>query len=458
VEPLGPGSAALRFATGPAYDRRVQDVAGILAALDEPTARMAASAVTQLLGDPDDPSAFERLCQLDVQEYLWRELPGEPATGRTAHHDVAWALADVLELAGRPRYAALCRDRVTHEILEAWRRDPAAGAAAATVAEQRSGVVPPETETMTLRPDHGSGLERLVRHQASRMLELAVERGELSPGGPDSQRDAERLVDAFLRTPSAAHQGDSPRDALRRDRARAWASRLAGGDRAWIGSVLPAVLREPEDPSAPELSLAPARALLEAVADGVHLTPDGELPAATVVALDDRFAWSDDRPRTRRGRAESRLPPLLFLRQHLQAQGLLTVRQGRLGPSTAGRRCIAEPSHLWRAVVGPAPRWDGVDADVLAVQAGLLLRSPAISREELVDETAAVTGMSRRPMEDGSVAAAVDWVRVEWYRVGVALGWWERSRGRWLGLRLSRLGRAAAAETFWSVVARPASG
>jgi hypothetical protein len=116
-------------------------------------------------------------------------------------------------------------------------------------------------------------------------------------------------------------------------------------------------------------------------------------------------------------------------------------------PSVAGRRGLVAPELLWRAVVGPAPRWAGEpEASALAVEAALLLRSPAVSREELVAETAAILGTS---------VASVDWVRVEWYRVGVVLGWWERSRGRWLGLRLSRLGRAAAAQTFWSVAARP---
>ncbi len=426
----------------------MRDLAGILAALDEPTAHAAASAAAQLLGDPADPQAFERLTQLDVQEFLWRDLPALPAADRAAHHDVAWALADVLELAGRPRYAAVCRDRVTHEIIEAWRRDPSAGAAAAAAAERRSGVVPPDTASLAFGgPGRESALERLVRHQASRVLELAAERGDLSGSELGSQRAAEQLVAAFLSAPAPAHHGACPRDAVRQQRTQAWARHLAGGDPGWLTSVLPAVLREPEDTSAPALSLVPARALLEAAWDGVRLTEGGELPEATVAALDDRFAWSDDRPRSRLARVESRLPPLLFLRQHLQAQRLLVVRHDRLEVTATGRRCLADPVLLWQAVTDPAPRWgDGFDADALAVMAALLLRSPAVSREDLVDEAAAVLG---------GAAAAVDWVRVEWYRVGVPLGWWERSRGRWLGLRLSRLGRAAATQTFWSVAARP---
>jgi hypothetical protein len=234
---------------------------------------------------------------------------------------------------------------------------------------------------------------------------------------------------------------------VRLERVQRWATRLAGDEPGWLAAVLPVVLGEPDVPVGLDLSLAPARALLETVGDGVDLTDGGELPTAMVAALDDRFAWSDDLPRTRRPRVESRLPPLQFLRQHLQDQRLLVVRDRRMELSVTGRRGLVAPELLWRAVVGPGPRWGGRrEASALAVEAALLLRSPAVSREDLVDETAAVLG---------SDAASVDWVRVEWYRVGVVLGWWERSRGRWLGLRLSRLGRAAAAQTFWSVAARP---
>ncbi len=443
----------------------MQDVAGILAALDEPTARAAASAVTRLLGGSvgggvGGPHALDELDQLDLQRFLWRELPTQRLAGRSAHHDVAWALADVLELAGRGRYAALCRDRVTHEVLEAWRRGPDLGSAAAADAERRSGVLPPDTQALRFAhdDDDASPLERLVRHEASRVLEQAVERGDLRPG-PASGRLAEGLVEEFLRTPSAAHHGTSPRDEVRGHRARAWAARLTDGDTTWVDGVLPQATAEPDVPSRPDLSVAPARALLEAAAGGLALTRAGQLPADVVAALDDRFAWSDDRPLTRRAPQEADLPPLLFLRQHLQAQRLLTVRGGRLALSPSGRGCLDDADRLWSAVVGPGPRWaDGFDGDALAVLAGVLLRSPAVSREDLLREATFVLGAAWHRVGGEDLAAAVDWLRVDWYRVGVAFGWWERSRGRWLGLRLSRLGRAAAARTFWAAAARPRSG
>jgi len=233
---------------------------------------------------------------------------------------------------------------------------------------------------------------------------------------------------------------------VRRERALAWAAGFPGGPH-WVSDVLPVLEAEAEVPENVELSLAPARALMEAVGDGLTLTGAGYLPTSVAIALNDHFRWSDRVGIT--PKKEGDVPPLRFLREHLMAQQLLTVRRGLITVSTRGRDALSDPAVFWAAVTETAPRWDDFEQEVLAVAAVLLVGSPDV--EHL---SAEITARLADRWLANDLERDVNWVFLDWYRVGLSLGWWDAKRGRWLD-RLSPRGVAAAARAFWAVAAKP---
>ena len=206
----------------------------------------------------------------------------------------------------------------------------------------------------------------------------------------------------------------------------------------------------PAPPPRVALSLASARGVLEAVGDGLGLTPAGHLPEDTVLALDDRFRWTEEFPWMRAGN-EAGLPPLRILREHLTAQGLLASDGRRLALTDRGRAALAETSRLWSAVVDPAPRWTHeFDRDVLGVLAASLLRSGTFTPGRAAEEVAHVLTAKWRPARadgPGSVFDGVSPVVHSWYQLGVPLGWWDTGRGP-ADRHPNAFGAAAAAAVF----------
>ena len=118
--------------------------------------------------------------QASVQSFLWWDVPR-----RHDHGDwdaLTEAAAVLLEAVGRERLADIARSAQTAEILEAWRVDPAAGAAACRSAQVASGVEPPDTEILAwgsiMSPEEADALGAVER-----ALSDAVASGELVPGG-----------------------------------------------------------------------------------------------------------------------------------------------------------------------------------------------------------------------------------------------------------------------------------
>jgi hypothetical protein len=429
------------------------EVEAALAALDGDTAAEVRPMVEHLVGPESERLPLSTVNQLDLQHLLWHELPTRWFTDDYDHHELAWALGDFFAAAGHGRYAELCRADRTHTIIAAWHRDPEEGARLAAAAQRASGVVPPDTEALAFGNVMG-GHEARVHAAVAVLLEEAIVAGRLEPGDRRFAAGAARLVEDFLLAPSPVHDGESPACVVRRERAAIWAHQLGTVD-FWTG-VLRALDDEPVVPADVGLSVAPARALLEAVGDGVALTKAGYLPPALALTLDARFGWSDDYGSTR-PRGESDLPPLMFLHGHLEAQRLLSRRGGRLTVSAKGRRCLADDGRLWSALVTPQPRWQtGFETDTLAVMAAVLLDSDALTGEQIGDRMEQVVSRKWRGEDGSGVGDGLWWVRVEWYRLGITLGWWQRRSGR-LGLAwtLSSFGRAAAAAAFWSVAGAP---
>jgi hypothetical protein len=208
------------------------------------------------------------------------------------------------------------------------------------------------------------------------------------------------------------------------------------------------------------LSLSSARALLATVGSGLTLTADGQLPLGTVLALDDRFRWTEEFPWMRIGE-ERDVAPLRLLHDHLVAQRLL-VRDGRrLTRSAAGVGCTESTASLWRALVDPSPRWSHpFQRDALGVMAASVLRSADFALGRIGEEMTHVLAGKWRPsrtalrgtMFDGALQVAQ-----AWYQIGVPLGWWDTGRGP-ADRRPNTFGRKAAVAVFRVVAGPHASG
>ena len=237
--------------------------------------------------------------------------------------------------------------------------------------------------------------------------------------------------------------------------ARLWTASFPGVPGEFWQPALEVVHRAADVPERAALSLASAHALIATVGDGLTLTTAGRLPRATVEALDDRFRWTEEFP-WMDAAEESSIAPLLFLHEHLLSQGLL-VRDGRELTATAeGTACLADTGRLWRAVVGPQPRWVGeFDRDALGVMAASLLRTPELTISRVAEEMTHVLAGKWRPSGAATGATVFDGaflVAQAWYQIGVPLGWWDSGRGP-ADRRPNAWGHAAAAAMFRSVAA-----
>ncbi len=425
----------------------------LLAGLDEGTARRAESAVDWLLGARGERLPLSSLAQLDVQYFLWHKLPLNWFTDDAEHHEIAWALGDFFEAAGLERYAALCRDRRTHEILAAWHRDEDEARRLEQRAQQASGVLPPDTALFVFGDLMGRE-EAAAHHGVSAFLEDGIATGALDPSLRGFRAAAQRRVDKFLATPSDDFDGRPPVAAVRQERVDGWRTSFRGVPDSFWSRATPAIESAPAVPERVELTLAPVRAVLEAVGDGVTLTGAGNLPTRLALALDERFGWSQDYA-LGPPRGEADVHQLRFVDDHLRAQRLLTRRGRRLTVSATGRKAMADPARLWAAVVAPGPRWrPGFEQDALAVLATSLLGGVRLTADLVGEEMVSVLGGKWRPSGGGSLDEAVWWLQTDWYRLGIALGWWEEHR-RSPELRLNEFGRVAAVCAFRAVAGGP---
>lgn len=206
------------------------------------------------------------------------------------------------------------------------------------------------------------------------------------------------------------------------------------------------------------LSLSSAQALLTTVGDGLTLTPDGQLPLATVLALDDRFRWTEEFPWMRASQ-ESDIAPLRILHEHLRAQRLLVRDGSRLRRTASGVDCTGDTARLWRALVDPAPRWTSeFERDALGVMAASVLRSAHFALGRIGEDMTRVLAEKWRPAggrQQGRVFDGAASMAQAWYQLGVPLGWWDTGHGP-ADRHPNTFGTAAAAWVFRAVAGPPA--
>lgn len=95
------------------------------------------------------------------------------------------------------------------------------------------------------------------------------------------------------------------------------------------------------------------RILLDLIGDGVQLTAAGYLKPVLVAEIADRTGigswWIGKANR------EDQTYPVAEIRSTARALGLVSVRNGRLAPTAAAKRCGDDPQALWRHIVGRLP-------------------------------------------------------------------------------------------------------
>jgi len=108
-----PGAPGMSSRTSPGE----QPLETLLASLDPSSADLARAAVGWIL---PEGAALTQLGQVELQEFLWYQLPLKWMAPTSQLHEVAWSLADLFTAAGLERYALLSRAPQTHRLLDAW--------------------------------------------------------------------------------------------------------------------------------------------------------------------------------------------------------------------------------------------------------------------------------------------------------------------------------------------------
>jgi len=323
-----------------------QEIAAALAKLTEQDAAVAEdvrAALEWIAGETG--RAF--ITQERVQGFCWYELPmkwfGDPGEKLR----VVAALAEALDLLQLPRYAAICRSGTTREILNAYEVSTAHGKAAFRRAAAASGITPPDL------PDFEWGAvmgweEASARSSTADFLEVAVASGDLVPGRPGWKARQKELMRAHLNVPQAGLLGQTLAQVILTERAETWVNaRRSETRRRILAAIANRLLQPAELPAATAADPVPPLGWLLAQLDGgIALTQTGNLSRKFVQQSADRFGWDFPSP----PRTENELFDLHQLRHFAQGLGLAR-RSGRMLTLTAkGRRLLADPDSLWRAV------------------------------------------------------------------------------------------------------------
>ena len=344
-----------------------------LDSLDPETQKVAGPALDRLL---PDGGTWEDFTQLELQAFLWYQLPTKWLTDTRHQHEVAWALADLFACGGLDRYAALCRAEATHRLIALWAEDLDAAHRMLRELMADSGVDPPDTDLLSWG-ELQQAAEAEAAWATARELERAIGEGRLVPGPRGWQRRARDIARAVL---LAAPEDGDPRSRLERigaERAEAWVTRTRQRGLP-VPEDLAALLTRPaaSDLAAVAKTLEPLRWLLRQVGDGITLTERGYLPRALALEADATFGWFDLAPQLS-VRGERDLPELMFLHELARAQRLVSLKRRRLTLTARGRALLDEGESLARTVLEglfPADAWEG---DVgIAVATALLATGP----------------------------------------------------------------------------------
>jgi len=322
-----------------------QPVEILLADLDPSSAELARAALGWLLREG---GFLTELGQVELQEFLWYQLPMKWLAEGSELHEIACSLADLFTAAGLDRYAALCRAPETHRLLDAWQdNDHEPARKLLREASASSGVDPPDTPLMGWGSVLGVA-EHSASRRVSQALEQAIDAGELVTGGRGWKQRAVCITEASLTLPRLDLHGETMLQAVCRERGERWAAGYPAARQDLLARILPLLDGEVAVPVEASECLTPLRWLLEHIGDGATLTQAGCLPRALVREADDTFGWFDLFGCT--VRTERDLPELTALNELARRVRLITRKGRKVSLSATGRRAQGDPSLLWRIV------------------------------------------------------------------------------------------------------------
>jgi hypothetical protein len=322
------------------------EIASAMAKLSEQdvaTADDARAALEWIAGD----QGLALITQNRIQNFCWYELPVKWLISLDDKLRMAGALAQALDLLQLPRYAAICRSGTTREILRAYETSIAQGKAAFRRAAAVSGITPPDLPEFEWGAAMGFQ-EASAWSSTAEFLEVAVASGDLVPGRRGWKARQQELVRAHLDTPQAELLGQTLAEVILTERAETWVNlRRSETRRRILAAIANRLLHPAELPAATGADPLPRlRWLMDQLNSGVALTQTGNLSQKFVQQSADRFGWDFSRP----PRTEDELFDLHQLRHLAQRLGLAR-RSGRMLTLTAkGRRLLANPGGLWRAI------------------------------------------------------------------------------------------------------------
>ena len=347
-----------------------QPLETLLEQLDRPSADLAREATRWIL---PEGASLAQLRQVELQEFLWYQLPLKWMAEISELHEIAWSLADLFAAAGLDRYVALCRDPRTHLLLDAWQDDdhePARKLMKEAI--RSSGVAPPDTSLLGWGSVLGAA-ENSARRRVSQALEQAVDAGQLVPGERGWKQLAAQITEVSLTMPMLDLRGGTLLQAVFRERGLRWASGYPAARQGLLTPLLPVLADDIAVPREADGCLTPLRWLLEHLADSVTLTQAGWLPKALVLEANDTFGWFDFLGFTVRSEAD--LPELASLNDLARRARLITRKGRRVSLSASGRRVLGDPGMLWRIVVADIFSARTYEGEGAALAAATLLRA-----------------------------------------------------------------------------------
>jgi hypothetical protein len=359
------------------------------------------------------------ITQERIQVFCWYELPVKWFVDLDEKLRFVSALADALDLLQLPRYAAICRSATTREILNAYEVSTAHGHAAFRRAAAASGIVPPDLPEFEWGAVMGLE-EATARSSTADFLEVAVARGDLVPGRPGWKARQQELERAHLNVQQAGLLGQTLAQVILTERAETWLNARRSETRRQILAAIAHRLLQPAELPAAELPAAelpaataadplpPLRWLLGELDGGIALTQTGNLNRKFVQQSADRFGWDlPGLPRT-----EDDLFDLHILRRFAQDLGLAR-RSGRMLTLTAkGRRLLADPGSLWRAVA--AGLLSGDQFDVFAGELFLALLLDADSVPDTQIKAIAGQAVAEEGFRDSRTGELPDEHQIRW--------------------------------------------
>ena len=324
-------------------DQEIAPVLAKLAGQDAAAAEDARTALEWIAGD----QGLALITQQRIQNFCWYELPVKWFVDLDERLRVVAALAQALDLLQLPRYAAICRSGTTREVLSAYETSLAHGKAAFRRAATASGIMPPDLPDFQWGPVMGFE-EASAWSSTAEFLEVAMASGDLVPGRRGWKARQQELVRAHLNVPQAGLLGQTLAQVILTERAETWVNaRRSETRRQILATIANRLLHPAELPAATAADpLPPLRWLLDQLDGGIALTQTGNLSRKFVQQNADRFGWDYSRP----PRTEDDLYDLRQLRHFAQDLGLARRSGRQLTLTAKGRRLLAGPDSLWRAV------------------------------------------------------------------------------------------------------------